>query len=168
MVPTEITLPFEDMLTAGIVGLRRHISGMALDRQHHVGAAAAAQSYDNHILGAQGELAVAKAFNLYWDAAVGRVDCCDVGGVIEVKCQRLGRGFGLAIRPNYKPEKPYVLVRAEPPNKFVLVGWLYGRHAWDMGTPMPDFGVRAVPATLLRSIAELEEIIFATDLAVAG
>jgi hypothetical protein len=162
MVPTEITLSIEDMTTAGMIGFRRHMSGMALGRKHHVGEADAAHSFDNHIYGAMGELAVAKAFNLYWDAAVGRVDACDVGGVIEVKCQRVGRGFGLSIRPNYRPDKPYVLVRAQPPDKFFLVGWLYGQRAWDIGTPMLNFGVRAVPATLppLRPIAELERIIF--------
>jgi hypothetical protein len=170
MIPTEMTLSFEDMLTAGIVGLRRHISGMALNREHQGNSSEASHSFDPHILGAMGELVVAKAFNLYWDATVGRVDACDVGGIIEVKCRRLGRGFGLSIRPNYKPDKPYVLVRAEPPNRFFLVGWLYGQKAWEIGTPMPDFGVRAVPATLppLRSIAELERIIFEPPQALAG
>jgi hypothetical protein len=169
MVPTNIRLSFQEMLTSATIGVRRHISGMAHSRQHQGPPSEAAESFDHHILGAMGEQVVAKAFNLYWDAAVGRVDACDVGGLIEVKCKRMGRGFGLSIRPNHKPERPYVLVHGRPPD-FVLIGWMYGRDAWAIGEWMEHLGVRMVPPTLppLRSIAELEEIIFAARFAIAG
>lgn len=157
-----IELSYQQMTTAAMIGVRRQISAMAKRRQHWgVLPSSETEAFDNHIIGAMAELCVAKAFNLYWDDAVGSVTGCDVGGLIEVRARRVnGSGLDLAMRPHDKPRKPYVLVHAAPP-KFSLIGWVYGADGWNAGQPNAKTGLRYVSATIppLRPIGELVSVL---------
>lgn len=89
---------------------------------------------DEHIVGALGEIAVAKLLRRRWVPQVGTLRGVDVDGVVEVRTRRLP-GFGdLAIRPDDKNDKPYVLVHVNVQTEVIdIVGWLYGEEAKGKG-----------------------------------
>lgn len=156
-----VELSHEQMTTAAMVGVRRQLSAMAKQRQHWgILPSSETEAFDNHIVGAMAELAVARCFNLFWDDAVGSINGCDVGGLIEARARRInGFGLDLAMRPKdatEKPNKPFVLVHAAPP-RFVLAGWLYGLEAWEAGQPNTKTGLRYVRGTIppLRCMSAL-------------
>lgn len=130
-----VTLSSQELITAGTVGLRRHVAALSKDRRPAHGAPAnnGEDAFDHHIFGACAEFAVAKNYNLFWAPSVGLIDKCDVGGIIEVRSRRLhGTGIDLAIRPGDSDEKPYLLVHGDIP-RFHLIGWLFGREGKNAG-----------------------------------
>ena len=83
----------------------------------------------HHVAGAIGECAVAAHFKLPWKPNVGVITGVDVGNLIEVRTRILpGKGFDLAIRPDDKEDKPYVLTFVLKDNSVRLIGWLYGKE----------------------------------------
>lgn len=154
-----IPLSHQELTTATLVGVRRQLSAIECGRQHWgVLASSEDLAFENHIIGAMGELAAARYFNLFWDDHVGEIDGGDIGGVIEVRTRRaLGSGLDLAMRNKdlSKALKPFVLVHANPP-KFRLIGWLHGDEAWRIGKPNDKTGLRYVPVGSLRAIADLK------------
>jgi hypothetical protein len=109
-------------------------------------------AFDNHVISAMAEYAVSKAFNLHWslEEKFGH----DVGGVLEVRCRRVGSGRDLGFRNCDKPQRPYVLVHANPP-RFKLVGWILGRDGWAIGQPNEKTGLHFVTEQQLRPVVEL-------------
>jgi hypothetical protein len=156
----EIVLTPQEMMTAALVGVRRQISAMANGRSHWgVLESSETAAFDNHIIGAMAEFAVAKVFNLFWSDNVGSVNGRDVGGKIEVRCRRIGGvGLDLAMRPHDKPQMPYLLVHAAMP-RFVLVGWIFGHDAHELGSINEATGLRYVSPDDLRPVSELQVLL---------
>src|SRR5215471_8587845 len=117
-----VRLTLQQMITAGSVGLRRHIAAIARSLDHHW-SGTESDLFDHHIVGAMGEYAVASVFNLFWHEHVGDIGERDVGGLIDLRTRRPDNGRDLAIRPKDKDGKPILLVHARPP-EFALVGWI--------------------------------------------
>jgi hypothetical protein len=74
--------------------------------------------------------------------------------VLEVRCRRVGSGRDLGFRNCDKPQRPYVLVHANPP-RFKLVGWILGRDGWAIGQPNEKTGLHFVTEQQLRPVVEL-------------
>jgi len=79
-----------------------------------------------HILGAAGELAVAKLANVYWNGDVGDFAATDAGPHDVRTSEWLTAR--LCLHPTDKPRRVYILVVGKPPGLWV-VGWLYGFDA---------------------------------------
>jgi hypothetical protein len=156
----DLILSPQELMTAAMVGVRRQISAMANGRAHWgVLSSSETSAFDNHIIGAMAEFAVAKHFHLFWSDNVGSVTGRDVGGEIEVRCRRVGgSGLDLAMRPHDKPAMPYLLVHAAMP-KFTLVGWIYGCDAESLGMLNESTGLRYVVASSLRPLDELQTML---------
>ena len=108
-----------------------------------------------HVLGALGEMAVAKASSLYWSpkAVPGGLDSeeGDFYG-IEVRTTEYGTGR-LIVKRNDPENRVYLLVTGKAPN-FTVVGYCSGDEAkndqfWDSGQRSPAF---FVPQSSLRPI----------------
>jgi hypothetical protein len=151
------TLSPYEIETAAHIGVRRQAMAMARGRKDFV-ERADRRGFEMHIVGAMAEMIVAREFNLYWDAVVGRVDACDVGGIIEVRCRTPDSGCDLPMRAHDKFAMPHVLVLATPPT-FDIVGWLPGIVAWDKGILNEKTGLRFCPASLLWPLDELKDYV---------
>lgn len=123
-----VRLSWFEILSAAHAGVSRNVSALRDNRQVENGRTDSV--WDRHILGAIGELAVAKALNRYWSPAVGRLDT-ETGDIeaagVHVKATTLPNG-SLIVRPHDPDDLPYVLVVLELP--FVrIVGWMLGADA---------------------------------------
>ena len=111
--------------------------------------------------GALGEVAVAKAFNLWWTAVLD-VGSGDVGDMVEVRAAFKRPRFGLCIHPDDEDDLPFVCVDLSCLPAVSLVGWDYARacknQEWwadPTGTGRPAF---FKPPGLLRDCRELKRI----------
>jgi len=123
----KIKLTRYDTFCAATVGAKRQAESLykKLPDKHGFDGA---DGWTIHIEGAAGELAVAKALNLFWD---GTVNTFKRGGDIGDKLQVRTRSkdyYDLLIRQNDKDEDIFVLVVGQIPN-FKVVGWMRGVDA---------------------------------------
>ena len=147
-----VLLDWSDVLTAAMVGCRRHVDARVRGRCKEY------RNPDNFqidIDGACGEMAVAQALGLFWSASVGRVDAADVGGMVEVR-STVEHHHRLIIKTTDADGSPYVLVTGAPP-RFLLRGWIFGadakrREYWKADAPSPAF---FGPHAALRPMPEL-------------
>lgn len=84
-------------------------------------------SLDSHTVGAFGELAAARALNLYPGFTVNNFDGPDIEPDIQVRAARKGR---LILTDRDSPFQKYVLVLGEAPNLDVA-GWIWGHEGQD-------------------------------------
>ena len=115
------------MFLAGVVGCLRQSTAMRDGRQDFFAAdGGGGGKWGQHIIGCQGEMAVAKHFNIFWSGTVGQVHLPDVGD-LEVRTRQPGEfGADLTLRNGDKADRRYLLVVATPPF-FDIKGWMYGR-----------------------------------------
>lgn len=122
-----VKLDPHEMAAAAYVGVRRHLGAVTKGLQEKHGCDG---SWDHHILGAMGELALAKWLGVYW---AGTVDVFkrvpDVAGV-EVRT-RPRHDYDLIIRDDDDEERVYVLVTGRGP-EFRLRGWVKGLESRDL------------------------------------
>lgn len=156
---TIIKLTPYEMLFAAQVGIRRNIESQLRGDRHLAGPPPDGVGWNNDIEGACGEMAVAKAFGVYWEPSVNTyLDGGDVGNW-QVRT-RSKDYYELFIRPRdveKKPDKPFILVIGKAPN-FRIVGWIICKDAvrdeWRQsygGMPAAWF----VPQAHLRPIDDL-------------
>lgn len=108
-----------------MVGLRRHVEALRDQRPDVYGCTGA---WDLHIVGACGELAVAKVLKRYWSGTVNTYkNGGDIGRRMQVRT-RTRAGYELLVRDSDRDDDVFVLVRGEGP-VFEVVGWLLGREA---------------------------------------
>lgn len=123
----KIKLSISEMHIAAQIGSMRQIQALAKglpDRHGFDGL----DGWSVHIEGAAGEMAVAKALNLYWGGSVNTFKSLgDIGSQLEVRT-RSKDYYELIIRPNDKDDSRYVLVTGRAPN-YNVVGWIKGKDA---------------------------------------
>lgn len=130
-----VILTREELEDAGSKGVSRQVA--ARFRPNAVtgnGLAKEKPGYDQHVLGAMGELAVAKFFNVYWN--IGSMSASDVGEHLEVRTISLLDTGGLMLTREDKAvrgEKYFVLVEYRAP-EMRLIGWIRGQDAFEHGT----------------------------------
>lgn len=123
-----VTLDLWEYEIASLVGTKRTVAAQRYGRQHKVPQTVADDDLIRHICGAAAEIAVGKFLGRY--PFMGEYDpaLADVHPDIEVRQTKYATG-GLIIRPGLDhAERPYVLVRGQPP-VFEVVGWMKGRQA---------------------------------------
>ena len=82
--------------------------------------------WEVHIEGAMGELAVAKALNIYWDAGVNTFKTPDLGPLyIRTRSQH---HYDLLIREDDDNEAPWILATGRA-GKYHIHGWIRGKDA---------------------------------------
>jgi len=120
----EVCLSWYEIMLGGNTGVARAVSAMRDKRK--LEEKRTDDSIERHIHGAISELAVAKAFGIYWSPAVGRTDTevGDIAGKFHVK-SITNKNHCCIIRPNDPPEFPYVLVLLDLPMTY-LMGWIEG------------------------------------------
>lgn len=111
-----------------------------------------------HVIGALGEVAFAKAMNLYYDGSIGRFAGMgnDVGA-FQIRTR--SADLPLILRPTDKDDDIFVLVyRGEDMTKWTLAGWIRGFEGKRIGKyANMDGGTRyLVDKSLLNSISELD------------
>lgn len=153
----EVELSRSEMMVAGLVGLLRQTESMGKGWKDNV---VKSDPFQVHNVGAQGELALAKALNIYWGAGLNTFHANDVGQY-QVRTATLKPDSlyppDLPIRPKDKPDDIFILVVASPP-RFSCVGWCYGREGPELGKKMnPNGGSPAwfVPQGKLKPLEEL-------------
>lgn len=164
-----VRLTFPEMYLAGTVAVMRIISNIRENRGDRYGAQRGENGFQYDWLGALGEIACAKHFNLFWSGAIGDYEAIDVGGKMQVRC-RSKAWYELPIHPPDNNEKPFVLALAHDLPNITLRGWVYAKEAKVLG---PDgkslyWGDPAkqgrpaffMPQDKLRPIDELEAIVW--------
>jgi len=128
MFPRTVILSHPEIYIAAQVGIMRNVASCQRDLPP-VGRSAEAHNdaqWSMDINGAHAELAVAKAYNVYWNPSVRIGKATDVG---RVQVRSTSRANGRLIkRPNDSDDDIFLLVHCKRP-KFQLIGWLYGREA---------------------------------------
>ena len=117
-------MPYELYLGA-IVGMRRHILSLNSPEMNIVKNKNFSWATD--IEAACGEVAVAKALNLFWDGSVNTFKRPDLQPDIQVRQTEEDDGR-LIVRPKDKPNERYFLVTGKW-GDFVLRGWILGEDA---------------------------------------
>lgn len=115
----EITLTPAELLIGSLVGSMRNVENIKKGTPPAYGAGLT-QSWQLDILGALGEMVVAKHLNLYWSK--GEMHDDDVGS-LQVRTASPGRR--LIIHESDADEKKFYFVTGQK-DKFVIHGWLHG------------------------------------------
>lgn len=122
---------------AGGAGFRRQFNAMLRNDRPRFGEHYPGQLWYNHIAGACAEMAVAKAFGIYWGAGVDTFDREDIEGTgFEVR-------FSPAGKPKISPRDTRIIIGVvgNSPSilKFRIIGWLRPcdgkRPEWESDTP---------------------------------
>ncbi len=114
----------------------RQIEALKRGRPHRYGKPTGSE-WDTHIEGCAAEMAVAKAYDLYWEP-VARAPEDLAGDVSDLQVRSTWRENGRLILHKRDPgDAPFVLVTGKIPT-FTIRGWILGREGklvefWDGG-----------------------------------
>lgn len=122
-----IRLTWAEMQLAYLIAGQRRIMNMKKGLGGRYGAPEGEGSEELDLVAARGEMAVAKALNLYWTGTVGDYGAIDVGGHVEVR-SRTKHWHSLILHPSDKDHLPFVLADCSNPPDIRLAGWLYGHE----------------------------------------
>jgi hypothetical protein len=153
---TPIQLTWHEAAMASEVGRLRQLVSVKAGRLDQHGFAG--DGWSEHIEGACGEQAVAKALNVYWDGSIDSFKRDDLPG-LQVRT-RSRHDWDLIVRPNDPDQAVFVLVTGRCPS-YLVQGWIRGcdakRPDWlknHGGRPAAYF----VPRTALHQLSELVHI----------
>lgn len=153
----DVSLTKRDMDSASRVGCWRYISAVLDGREDAFGLEKGANGWALHIEGACGELAVAKALNLFWDGSVNTFKQGGDVGDMQVRT-RSEHHYELLVRPGDRDDDIFILVTGLAP-RMRLRGWMFGGEAKQQqflkthGDRKPAY---FVPNAILRELKELE------------
>lgn len=121
-----VTLSWAEMQLAYMVAGQRRIMNMKKKLPGKYGAPEREGSEELDLVAARGEMAVAKALNLYWTGTVGDYGAVDVGGLVEVR-SRTKDWHSLILHPSDRDDLPFVLADVSDPPRVRLAGWIYAK-----------------------------------------
>lgn len=119
-----VSLSWHEAAMASEIGRLRQLAAVKNslpDRHGYDG-----DGWSEHIEGALGELAVAKALNIYWDGSINTFGAHDLPGV-QVRT-RSKHDYDLIVRDGDDPDAYWVLVTGKCPS-YCVRGWILGRDA---------------------------------------
>jgi hypothetical protein len=122
-----ITLTWSEMKLAAYVAVGAKIACMQRGARHAHGATDENMTWDTQIVSAQGEIGVAKYLNLYWSGLSDLIKAVDVGGENGAEVRTRTQHWYELMLHRTDNDRPFVLVTAERPPAFRLVGWILGR-----------------------------------------
>ncbi len=150
-----VTLSGHELMQASVIGAMRHVSAITrnLPDKHGLDSS----GWSEHIEGACGELAVAKAINCFFSGTVNTFKSGgDLGSNLQVRT-RSKHEYELIVRDGDRDDDVFILVTGKSPN-FVVRGWIRGvdakREEWKKahgGRVMAFF----VPHSELQPVAQL-------------
>ncbi len=122
----EVRLAWDELQFAAEVGVRRRIYGLSQCKVRD-GQVAHLTGYQDNVLGACGEMAVAKYLGLYWPPSIGTtrhngVKPPDVAGY-EVRTRSVN-WWDLMLHKRDPDERIAILILAEKEPIFLLPGWI--------------------------------------------
>lgn len=164
-----VHLSAADIEMCAEVGMRRQ--GYAVRAQLAELGRVTGRPLDNHVIGATGEFAVARALGLPWQHNVGTITAPDIGRNIEVRTRLMPCAGDLVLthRDRDKKDRPYVLVHItmDPgvgrprlwPEAYVM-GWIFGgdgirRRFWRETERYKPHGACFVPVKHLQPLGRL-------------
>jgi len=121
-----VKLTPHEVQAGAIIGIERHIQAMAKGLKDKHGLRAQ-DRWRVHIEGACGEIAFAKAMNMYWSPSVNTFKGHPDIGSFEIRT-RSQQNYDLLVREDDEDDRIFVLVVGMAP-QFRLVGWLTGKEA---------------------------------------
>ena len=130
---TTIKLTRQEMRTAAYTGVERNLHALSKNLTNLYGAPQRKTEWQNDVVGAIGEYAVAKFLNVYWNPAV-EINLTDLPGdvgIYQVRTTGWPQGC-LLMHPTDKDEAPFILAVVER-NTVTLKGWLYGYEGKTLG-----------------------------------
>ena len=119
-----ITLSWHEAAMASEVGRLRQLASVKAGRQDQHGFSG--DGWSEHIEGACGEAAVAKALNIFWDGSIDAFSRDDLPG-LQVRT-RSQHDWDLIVRPHDADQAIWVLVTGRCPS-YLVHGWIYGHEA---------------------------------------
>lgn len=149
-----ITLTTSELRLAGYAGMDRFVRAVAAGRRDNYGAPP--NMFDSHVIGAWGEIAVARATDHYWAADRGKPDrgAADVGPYHV----RTGAhpGCHLLLHHPDQDDEPFVFVVLHKLPVLEIVGWCNGEEGkrpeyWKTGRE-PFDPCYFVPSSILRPL----------------
>jgi len=152
----KVGLPKDEMLYGALVGCTRQIDNVWKPNLKNTYDAPPEQAFQFHVLGALGEMAVAKHYDLFWSGALGDYKAHDVGGA-QVRTTAKPDGC-LIVHARDADSDPFIFVVQDKWN-FWLRGWILGKDAKQLrfwrtqGVRTPAF---FVPQDALLPIEELQ------------
>lgn len=122
----QVSLSPQEMYLASIVGVRRRLTSRT--ERNGADRATTAESWYYNVVGAQGEMAAAKALGLYWAATINAEKGeADIGPDWQVRTLA-GHDYDLIVRKDDRSDQKFVLVTGEGPD-FRVHGWMLGEDA---------------------------------------
>jgi hypothetical protein len=121
-----VCLTATELMVVAYVGSARNVQSL----KQNWGPAAGVglhNTWTPNIEGAGGELAVAKALNIYWQPIVGNHKSDDVGPY-QVRTNISRKHTDLCLRPSDNPDRVYISVLSFMPD-FEILGWVTGAEA---------------------------------------
>lgn len=157
--PAVVKLEWFEVAAAVTVGVQRHLASLRRGSRDAHGWTGR-DGWGDHIEGACGERAAAKAMGLYWDGSVNVFERSDLVGRDGVGIQVKTRSkdeWDLIVRPGDSDAQRFVLVTGTVPT-YRVWGWILGRDAkrsqWAV-----DYGNRPtayfVPKDALRPVGAM-------------
>jgi len=122
----EIDLSFHELHMAASIGAMRQIVSLKKGLQDAYGNKGQ-HGWNDHIEGACGEVAFAKAMNFYWDGSINRFSHGGDVDAYQVKT-RSQHHWDLLVRPGDADHKAFVLVTGRD-GKYRVHGWAYAHEA---------------------------------------
>jgi hypothetical protein len=158
-----VTLTPAEWEYAASIGIRRHIEAVTRgwpDKHGYNGF----MGEFKHILGARGELAVAKALGTYWPATINTFAAPDVSDFIQVRT-RGQTGYTLLVRKGDQDDHAYVGVVPCRDLCVCIIGWLWGAEAKSHPEWLQSYGGREdayfPPREALQPLADLGHVVTA-------
>lgn len=126
MNAADISLTPSELAYAAWVGVSRNVEALRDQRQQTYGSTGD-NAWTLHIEGAAGEMAAAKALDLFWNAPIGTYRRGGDIGAVQVRT-RSQHSYELIVRPDDRPDDVFVLVTGRAP-RYRVPGWITGREA---------------------------------------
>lgn len=123
----DVVLSPGEYLMAASAGVLRHSESLQFNRKDNHGLEPDADLLGIHVLGAAGELAVARVLGRYWGGDISTFKRADLGRSVQVRTGSKP-SHSLIIRPDDSLEDVYVLVTGTP-TRLRVHGWIRGAEA---------------------------------------
>ena len=155
-----VELTDTEVYFAAIAGVGRHLESFHKKRRDAHGLSRDdGEGICHHILGAAGELAVAKCKGKYFSGAMNTFKTADLGESVQVRT-RSRHDWNLNVRKDDNEQHAFILVTATIPI-MVIHGWLWGHEAMKLEY-LKSHGGREeayfVPQSRLRSIHKKKDV----------
>lgn len=159
----EVELTKYEAYMAADVGCRRQISSAYRKSKSRFGKLDKDYPFEIHIAGALGELACAKALNIYWPGGVDTFKAADLGANLQVRT-RPKPELDLIVRDDDKDEDVFILVTGTLP-KYTVRGWIGGADAkqpqwkknpngWGAAYFIPQSALRPMDQLIITVVVE--------------